>query len=81
MKQYYADLKDLQCLYLTHDFMERVIQLKGVTANVRPSDITKCFQDQKLPIKYMDCKLENNIYHYWVQQLERGQLKIEYVSK
>ena len=66
MKEYYPELKALQCLYLTHDFMQSVINLKGVTANVRPEDISECFHNQSLPIKYMNCKLHNNIYHYWV---------------
>jgi len=57
MKDYYKDLKDLQCLYKTHDFMEDVIKLKGVSANVKPSEIMKCFEENKLPTKYMNCKL------------------------
>jgi hypothetical protein len=29
----------------------------------------------------MNCKLQSNIYYYWTKQLERGLLKINYVSK
>jgi hypothetical protein len=57
MKDYFPDLKDLKCLYDSHDFLNSVIQLKGVTANIKISDITDCFEELKLPIEYMKCKL------------------------